>query len=215
MPKRSLVFAEGEQYHIFNRGNNSQKIFLTGEDYFIFLDRLVEKLPHSAVRIHSFSLLPTHFHLSIKLEEVFDLSTAMKHLQQSYARGFNKKYRRHGHVFDSPFKALRIESPDYLDFLSRYIHRNPIEAGLAVVPEDWQFTSYRLYEGGQLLSKTRYLRGMPSQKKGGWNVPEVDFAGTLSRFRTFDDYRAFVLTDWEWHPWQIENGIWMPMNRRL
>jgi putative transposase len=214
MPNRTIVFTKGEHYHIFNRGNNSQKIFLTAENYFSFLDRLSDRLPPSSVRIHSFSLLPNHFHLSIKLDEDFDLSNAMKYLQQSYARNFNKKYRRHGHVFESPFKALRIETQDYLDFLSRYIHRNPVEAGFATTPEAWQFSSYRSYVGGTPIAIDGHIKGTSHRKTKGWSLPNIDTAATLSRFQTVEDYRSFVMTDWERYPWQLANGVWAPMGHR-
>jgi REP element-mobilizing transposase RayT len=211
MPKRKTVFAEGEQYHLFNRGNNSQKIFHTAENYLVFLDYIVASLPSTSVRIHSFSLLPNHFHLSITLEKAFDLSSAMRRLLRAYALRFNKIFHRHGHVFECPFKSIRIESLEYLDYLSRYIHRNPVEAGLVANPDEWQFSSYRSYMTGESMKKAGNISGMLFKKLGGWKVPEIDLSSTMSRFRTSRDYRDFVLCDWERDPWRLEGGLWTSM----
>jgi putative transposase len=211
MPRRNTEFTKGESYHLFNRGNNSQKIFLIAENYFFFLDCLITSLPSSSVSIHAFCFLPNHYHISLRLEEAIDVSDAMKNFQRTYAKAFNTRFRRHGHVFENRFKSIHIESADYLDFLSRYIHRNPIEAGLAANPEDWQFSSYLSYLNGEPFKGMSYLKGMPVRKTGGWKVPAIDPSNTLGRFRTRNNYREFVLCDWERYPWQLENGLWTPM----
>lgn len=213
MPRRNTAFSNGESYHLYNRGNNSQKMFFVEENYLFFLDRLAEFLPESAVTIHAFCLLPNHFHFSIRLVEEFDLSEAMRQIQSTYARSFNRKYMRHGHLYDGRFRSLHIESVDYLDYLSRYIHQNPIKAGLVDNPEDWLFSSYRCYVDGERLGE-RVIEGVDLPRRVAcWNVPNIDPSSTLARFRARSDYREFVRCDWEMAPWNLENGLWTPPKR--
>jgi REP element-mobilizing transposase RayT len=197
MPRRKAAFAKGERYHIFNRSNNSIKIFLHPEDFHYFLKLVRTFISSGATRIHSFTLLPNHFHFSLSLLDTIDVSSAMRELQAKYARFFNKKYRRRNHVFGTRFKAVLIESTEYFDYLSRYIHRNAVEANLVKNPEDWQYSSSRAY-----------LAHTPNADDPfGF---EICSSETLSRFHSVESYRSFVDSDWERNPWQLVNGIWVP-----
>jgi len=211
MPRRKTIFKAGGRYHVCNRGNNSQKMFSMCEDYLQFLDRLNEYLPVAVVTFHTICLLPNHFHLSLKLNESFDLSSAMKVVQNSYARSFNMKYGRHGHLYDSRFKSTEIESEEYLDYLSRYIHRNPVKARLVHKPEDWEFSSYRCYVNDETPALCKnFGREMHPTTTFGPKTPTIDTSTILARFRTKEDYRKFVLCDWKRAPWKLEDGIWRP-----
>jgi len=194
MPRRKVTFSKGERYHIFNRGNNSQQIFIHPEDYSRFLRLIGDLLPSSAVSLHSYTLLPNHYHLSVSIRDHIDISASMCAMQSIYAKWFNCKYRQHGHVFDGRFKSPLIETLEYFDYLSRYIHRNPVEAHLARSPGDWPYSSYNSYVSTG-------------------NGLEVDPSETISRFRCPDDYKQFVACDWERTPWKLENGIWIVERR--
>ncbi len=71
----------------------------------------------------------------------------MLSLQTSYAKAINKRYNRVGHLFQGPFKNILVDKNEYLLHLSRYIHINPVIAGLVPNPEDWEFSSFRDYVG--------------------------------------------------------------------
>jgi putative transposase len=210
MPRRKVVFQKGECYHLYNRGNNSQKIFLIEENYHFFLDQLSKFLPADEVDMQAFSLLPNHYHLSLQLIEPFDVSNAMKDFLSKYVRAFNRQHRRHGHGFEDRFKAVRVESNEYQDYLTRYIHRNPLEARLVAEIQDWEYSSYRCYLDGTRSVYNQHADKEPSDRGRAWSSPAINPFQTLGRFRSSADYEAFVLCNWERSPWQIENGLWRP-----
>jgi len=210
MPRRNVTFSVGESFHLFNRGNNSQKIFLHPEDYEYFLKLIDAFLPSSAIQIHALTLLPNHYHLSTRILAAIDVSAAMRKIQARYARMFNKKYRHHSHVFGGRFKSPVVESIEYIDYLSRYIHRNPIEAGLVKHPADWPYSSFPLFvNDGRLVSNVQSAsqRSINEIK----SLPLIHTMETLARFSSPDAYRDFVMADLERSPWRLVNGMWSPM----
>jgi REP element-mobilizing transposase RayT len=147
MPYRKTPFVKGEIYHLYNRGNNFERIFLDRPDYIRFL-RLLRKYIVSTrtAQIMAYCLMPNHYHLLVCLGRD-DLSATMQAMTVAYAKGINKKHGRVGRLFQAPFKAIHVARQDYFEVLLTYIHRNPIEAGLAVSADAWEFSSYRDYVG--------------------------------------------------------------------
>lgn len=152
--------------HIYNRGNNKENIFFDRQDYKAFLFRLClalgftekeindEKLlamPYSRIRIdgnkksfkfHAFCLMPNHFHLIIEQISNQSPSVLISKVCTSYAKYFNKKYVRVGHVFQDKFKAVNISSDEQLMWTTAYIHMNPVKDGLVKKPENYVWSSY-------------------------------------------------------------------------
>jgi len=95
------------------------------------------------VRIVAYCLMPTHVHFLLEQTAGNGISEFMCKVMGSYAVYFNKKANRHGPLWDSRFKAKLVETDGYVLQLSRYIHLNPVSAGLVRRPEDWEFSSYR------------------------------------------------------------------------
>jgi REP element-mobilizing transposase RayT len=158
MPYRRTPFVSGEHYHLYNRGNNFENIFLSREDYVRFL-RLLRRyiVSNATADILAYCLMPNHYHLLVHLR-VDNLSESMQAMTVAYAKGVNKKYGRVGRLFQAPFQAIHVARQDYLDLLMSYIHRNPVEAGLAKSAEAWEFSSYRDYVGlrkGTLVEESR------------------------------------------------------------
>ncbi len=208
MPHRRPPFRTGERYHLYNRGNNSERIFPVEVDYLSFLDCIGRHLHSSAVAIQTLCLLPNHYHLSIKLIEEFDLSEAMRRALKEYAVKFNKQQRRHGHVFEGRFKSVWIDTDQYQDILSRYIHRNPVEAGLVSDPAAWPYSSYRSYARGEELLAKDLKAGILPDDTRGWQIPTIQTNMILGRFKSVEDYQRFVTCDFERNPWKLENGLW-------
>ncbi len=169
-------FSAGNVYHIYNRGNNKEKIFFDEQDYKAFLFRLglclgftekelkAEKLiamPYSRIRItethknnfklHTFCLMPNHFHLLIEQVGDIPISSLILKLCTSYARYINLKYKRVGHVFQDKFKAVLIENDPQLMWTSAYIHMNPVKNGLAKHPSEYLWSSYNDYASDRNL----------------------------------------------------------------
>lgn len=129
---------KGGYYHVFNRGNNKQDIFLDVSDYQAFLNMLecyltseskyrptwIKKTFEEDVHIIAYCLLPNHFHLLIKQIQKRALSDFLQAFSLRYTKYFNKKYGRVGHVFQGVFKARLIDSDGDLLNVSRYIHQN-------------------------------------------------------------------------------------------
>jgi putative transposase len=160
-------FTSGNILHIYNRGNNKEKIFFDEQDYSAFLFRFglclgfteeelnKEKLtamPYSRIRItntdkndfklHAFCLMPNHFHLLIEQYKDIQVSKLISKLCTSYAMYLNKKHKRVGHVFQDQFKAVIIENDPQLMWTSSYIHMNPVKDKLVKYPGDYKWSSY-------------------------------------------------------------------------
>ncbi|MEK7669146.1 MAG: transposase [Patescibacteria group bacterium] len=160
-------FTIGEIYHVYNRGNNREKIFLDEQDYRAFIFRLGLSLgfsskelsenplmyfPRNRIRInskpnlfrlHSFCLMSNHFHLLIEQITETSISNMMLKLCTSYSMYFNKKYKRVGNVFQDCFKSVLVKSNPQLMWNSAYIHMNPVIGNLVDNPKDYEWSSYK------------------------------------------------------------------------
>jgi len=161
-------FSSGSILHIYNRGNNKEKIFFDEQDYRAFLFRFglclgfTEKelnkenlttMPYSTriritntdkrdFKLHAFCLMPNHFDLLIEQNKDIQVSKLISKLCTSYAMYLNKKHKRVGHVFQDQFKAVIIENNSQLMWTSAYIHMNPVKNKLVKNPEDHKWNSY-------------------------------------------------------------------------
>jgi putative transposase len=147
-------------FHVYFRGNNKQRIFLEDKDRFVYLKQL--RLAHRLFQfaLHSYALMDNHVHLLIETLGSRRLSQLMHHLQLRYARYFNHTYGRVGHVFESRYHSIPIETDRYFLTVDRYIHLNPVRAGIVATPDQFQWTSYRSRLKGadaELLTHGRVL----------------------------------------------------------
>jgi putative transposase len=159
MPSRQIPLQVGNFYHIYNRGNNRQVIFLERENYIYFLRLIKRHLIANAVDIVAYCLMPNHYHFLVYLRDE-TLSDAMKSLSLSYTKAINKRFNRSGVLFQGRFQSVRVQETDYLLTLVRYIHLNPVKAGLVQQPEEWEFSSYLEYADLRpgTLPKTEYVK---------------------------------------------------------
>ena len=145
MPRRARIKAASGIYHVINRGNNKQNIFLQANDYYRFLEYLKRSKVKYPTKILGYALMPNHFHLLIKTVKNTDISCFMKSLSTSYACFYNRKYSYSGHLFQARFKSMLVTEDDYLIQLIRYIHDNPVRASLIDEIEDYPYTSFKSY----------------------------------------------------------------------
>jgi REP element-mobilizing transposase RayT len=132
----------GIPYHVFSRGNNKETIFFEEVDYLFYLKTLREALRKFNFLLYSYALMDNHFHLLLEMHENSQLARLMHHTQLRYAAYFNRKYRRVGHIFQSRYHSNLIESDRYFLAVDRYIHLNPVRAGIVSRPQDYRWTSY-------------------------------------------------------------------------
>jgi putative transposase len=198
---RKTTFANGEYYHIYNRGVDKREVFLDEADYERFLICLREfnrteaigslyekslrekkngsstpirgvELP-ALVEIVSYCLNPNHYHLILKQNSEKGIEKFMQKVGTGYTNYFNKKYKRSGALFQGTFKTIHIDSNDYLLYLSAYINKNHFIHGLG--QGDWKYASLLEYKNMQPESL---------------NVCKTELI--LGQFRNLDEYLDFL-----------------------
>src|SRR3989344_1413113 len=140
-------------------------------------EKLKEILEERHVELISFCLMPNHLHILIKNIEEYAISVYMQRVLMAYAKYFNKKYKRYGHVFEGPFQAVHIKNNTQLLHTSAYIHRNPIEL---TTPE----IDYRTYPWSSCrdhLDTNRWAKLI---------IPDI----ISKQFKTLISYKNFVST---------------------
>jgi REP element-mobilizing transposase RayT len=136
----------GAFYHVTSRGNEQKDVFKSKRDREKFLEYLASATERYGAVIHAYCLLGNHYHLLLETPEG-NLSQIMRHINGAYTTYFNVKRKRAGHLFQGRYKAILVEADEYATELSRYIHLNPVRAGIVAKPEEYQWSSYRSYIG--------------------------------------------------------------------
>jgi len=147
-------------YHIVFRGINRQHLFEEDSDFLYFLESLQRLKTEMSFELHAYCLMSNHVHLLIKESKMGDMSLVMKRLLTKYAMYFNRKYERNGALIASRYKSQPVEVDEYFIPLIRYIHQNPIKAGMAKLLEEYRFSSYREYLHGGTLTDTAFSFGL-------------------------------------------------------
>jgi len=134
----------GAYYHVINRGNAGENIFIDERDRERFLEYLAKSIERFITRIHAYCLMSNHYHLLIETPQA-NLSVAIQWLNVSYSVYYNKRHRRRGHLFQGRFKAILLDANEYLILLSRYIHLNPVRAKMVTHPLEYSWSSYLVF----------------------------------------------------------------------
>jgi len=148
LPRISRGLADGEIYHIINRGNRRAEVFHEEEDYDRFITLLKEAKKTNSVKIYAFALMPNHFHLVVEPKKAEDLSKFMQWLLTSYVRFYNKTYKTSGHLWQGRYKSFIVQKDNYLLTLLNYVVQNPQRANL----KEWKFVSSK-YKDSILIDK--------------------------------------------------------------
>jgi len=146
MPRKPRIEFQGAFYHVICRGNNKQEIFAGDNDYREFLKGIKITKARYGFLLYCYNLIPNHLHLAVETSNE-PLSRIMCSLLTRYARYFNSRHKRTGHVFEKRYKAILCQKESYLLEMLRYIHLNDVRAGLTGRPGDWKWSSYRTYMG--------------------------------------------------------------------
>jgi REP element-mobilizing transposase RayT len=136
------VIVEGGLYHVYNRFARGEGVFSDPEEAAEFAELLREVKKRDGLTIFAWALLSNHYHVAVRTSAI-PLSRTMKHLQWTFSRRFNRRWKRTGPLWQSRYQARLIEDQDYLDKVMVYIHLNPVRAGLVGDPPDWVFSGHR------------------------------------------------------------------------
>ncbi|WP_173107745.1 transposase [Bacillus sp. KH172YL63] len=183
MPRQARTQSKTGVYHVIVRGVNKQEIFHDDHDRIKYLDLLKRYKSQSGFRMYAWCLMGNHVHLLLK-EESEGISLVMKRVGVSYAFYYHSKYRTAGHLFQDRFKSERVENQKYFLTVARYIHQNPIKAGIVSLPHEWKWSSCLGYYGQTVYPPTlldpNYLLSMFS--------PHLPIART--EFKQFNERNA-------------------------
>jgi putative transposase len=134
----------GAVYHVMNRGAARQPTFVEDGDYQSFLDTLAEAHRLWGIEVFAYSLMRDHYHVCLRTPKG-NLSRVMRHVDGLYTQRFNRRHRRDGALFRGRYKAIVVDTDEYLAAVVRYIHLNAVEAGIVEMPEDYRWASHRHY----------------------------------------------------------------------
>jgi hypothetical protein len=151
-------------HHVMSRSIAEEHIFKDSGDYATGIRILAELAQGGLLICHAFCFMPTHYHLYCTLE---DVPTAIHKLNRRYAVAYNRRYRRRGHVFDSPYRAIELTTERHYAALPRYIALNPPNY------ETWPYSSYP-----GLIGRREALSFVDPQ-------PILDAFGSVDAFRAF------------------------------
>lgn len=166
MARRPRLFAPGLLYHVIVRGNQRQKTFLSSPDYEAYLERLARYRRKYNYRVYAYCLMPNHVHLLVESSKQ-PLAKFMQGLQQSYSQYFNLKHHKSGHLFEGRYKAIICQKDEYLLELIRYIHLNPVRAGMIKTVDGYRYSGHHIYVEGkasEVIDATKVLRLLGGQR---------------------------------------------------
>ena len=141
------------------RGINRQQIFEDTEDNLRFLETLSKYKLQCGYEIYAYCLMGNHVHILLK-EGKEDLTLMLKRIAGSYVYWYNWKYRRSGHLFQDRFKSEPVEDNEYFLSVIRYIHQNPVKAGLCKNIDQYKFSSYNEYVKSSYVVNTEFCLGI-------------------------------------------------------
>ena len=156
MSRRPRIWLADCAYHITLRGNNRQAIFAEPSDYQQYLIELLNARRRHPCRVFAFALMTNHVHLVLQALPEGNLSELMREVNGSYTRYVNGRYRRVGHLYQGRFYSNLIDREAYLLEVTRYVHLNPVRAGMVAKPEDWRWSSLSSHCGTQQDAGIRF-----------------------------------------------------------
>jgi REP element-mobilizing transposase RayT len=137
-----MKYYKDNYYHIFNRGCNKQPIFFSDDNYIYLLKKIKESYQEFGINIFAYCLMPNHYHFLIQQLTYKPVSDWLRTIFGGYTQAINKQQERKGTLFEGRAKGILIDKEEYLIHLMRYIHNNPVKAGLVNNSHDWKYSNY-------------------------------------------------------------------------
>ncbi len=163
MPRVARKMSLTKVYHIILRGNDRQDIFYEKQDYEKFLKLVVNTKEKYEYEVYTYCLMTNHVHLII-YDAKDEISKIMQSIGIAYSIYFAKKYNRNGHLFQNRFISKNIEIENDLYRLCRYIHQNPVKAGISKM-EDYEWSSYNEFIHKNKIIHSQFILSMFGQTK--------------------------------------------------
>ena len=154
MPIRKIVAAEGQYYHVYNRGALRTMLFFSPTMYHLFLQLLEVYAEQFHISIIAVCLMPNHFHIVIRVDPGGRVDLFMHLLCGVFSKRINWYLKRTGTIFEGRYHMKHVTSESYFKCLCRYVHRNPVKAGLTAHPADWDYSDARECLGGRKYIKS-------------------------------------------------------------
>src|SRR6266404_5184363 len=150
MPRKLRVEYEGATYHVMNRGDRREPIFVDDEDRDLLLETLRQACSKTDWQVHAYCLMGNHFHLVLETPQA-NLVAGMRWFLGTYTARFNRRHQLFGHLFSGRYKALIVDGSgtSYLRTVGDYVHLNPVRAKLLTADQPLQ--SYRWSSYGEYL----------------------------------------------------------------
>ncbi len=146
MPRKPRLHVPGGLFHIVLRGNGRQDIFFESADRLLWETYLRASLNRFGHRIHAYCWMTNHIHMAIQANDL-PLSRFVGTVASRYAKAINKRLERSGHLFERRYRSTLVQADTYLMELVRYIHLNPVRAGIVTDPEVYPWSSHATYLG--------------------------------------------------------------------
>jgi len=217
---RSVVFAPGELYHLYNRGTEKRRVFLDRIDHERFLALMffcnsndtvrIEDLAQSGrsllsmfathergetlVDLCAYALMPNHFHMLVREKSDDGISRFMQKLTTGYTMYFNTRNERTGSLFQGRFKAQHVHDDRYLKYLVAYLHLNPIK----LIEKSWKETGISdRAKADRHLQTYRYSSYLDytGAKRLEWNILNMNALSEYYDFATPSDFKSHV-SEW-------------------
>ncbi len=129
---------------MIQRGNNREYIFEKSEDKMFLLNEIKERTTNTGLKLYGYVIMDNHYHLVLQVGDD-PLSKLMHFINSSYGRYYNREHNRTGHVYDGRYKAIHIQNEKYLLAVLRYVHRNPVQAGICAQVNKYRWSSDMYY----------------------------------------------------------------------
>ena len=146
MARKPRVHIPGGVYHVILRGNGGQRIFFGEADHRQLEALIAEGIRRFGYRVHGYCWMPNHVHLLVQVGRI-GLAVIVQNLAFRYTRWVNRRRRRGGHLFGGRYQAILVDADSYLLELIRYVHLNPVRAGLVADPSAYPHSGHRAYLG--------------------------------------------------------------------
>lgn len=167
--------AENTFYHLTNRGDGRKKIYASEYDNEKFLEYVLQAKKRFKFRLYAYVLMCNHYHLFVETL-LPNLSKIMHFINSSYTTYYNTKRNKSGHLFQGRYKSVVVDTDSYFLELTRYIHLNPVKAGIVKLPEEYKWSSYKAYLG---KAEDKYIdREAIKERTDLWGRRYEDFVMT-------------------------------------